>query len=285
MTPNLQLNISEPCQQSWDEMHPKDQGGYCGSCCKTVVDFTAMSDREIIAYLARTGQGICGRFAPDQLQRDISQSLAPRKRSWKGWNMLFAGLLLAIRLPAQTRPVRAATQRQGELLQRALPGLSLSPIKEKIASILEQDSLQKKATDSFRLLPPVLVTGYTSKPLYGMLGAVSFVRVVTVNSWKDRVVDTLSVLNPFPKKKVTVYPNPVRRGAAVSLAWQVEPGTYQVGIFNTAGALCQQHVLHVGSTSQVDLIEIPGSLSAGVYFIRAARAGGGKAITSKLVVL
>ena len=43
--------LPNPCNANWDEMTPNDKGKHCGSCKKTVVDFTTMNDEQIKDYL------------------------------------------------------------------------------------------------------------------------------------------------------------------------------------------------------------------------------------------
>ena len=75
-------------------MQPEEKGRHCAACQKTVVDFTAMSDAEVVAYMSRAGSNICGRFAPDQLGRKLEEP-APLKRSrWLGWQLVLTGALL-----------------------------------------------------------------------------------------------------------------------------------------------------------------------------------------------
>jgi hypothetical protein len=45
----LHLDIPEPCHEDWHKMSPEAQGRYCGSCQKTVTDFTSMSDTQLVA--------------------------------------------------------------------------------------------------------------------------------------------------------------------------------------------------------------------------------------------
>jgi hypothetical protein len=78
---------------------------------------------------------------------------------------------------------------------------------------------------------------------------------------------------------------PVSRGAAIQLSWQAEPGSYLVGIYNMTGVLLLQKTLQVNEGPQVDLVAIPATAAAGVYVIRAVRAGGGKGISRELIVL
>lgn len=58
--------IPEPCHENWDKMSPKDNGRFCLSCTKTVVDFTKMLPEEIQHYF-NSNQNICGKFKNTQL--------------------------------------------------------------------------------------------------------------------------------------------------------------------------------------------------------------------------
>jgi hypothetical protein len=60
MLKNIQIRIDDPCSASWDQMHPTEQGRFCSSCQKTVVDFTGMSDQEVLNWFAKPPGGICG---------------------------------------------------------------------------------------------------------------------------------------------------------------------------------------------------------------------------------
>jgi hypothetical protein len=70
----FKLTIPTPCHESWEGMMPNGQGRFCGSCQKTVTDFTAMNDAQISAYmLLRANKNICGRFKSSQLERIVIQ--------------------------------------------------------------------------------------------------------------------------------------------------------------------------------------------------------------------
>jgi hypothetical protein len=49
------------------------RGAFCHSCQKEVVDFSAMTDREVIEYLSTRGVG-CGKFRADQLNTKLNMS-------------------------------------------------------------------------------------------------------------------------------------------------------------------------------------------------------------------
>lgn len=75
----LQLSVSQPCHENWDNFTPTATGGFCGSCQKNVRDFTQMSDTELIAFFrnaaSKKSESMCGRFRNTQLQTkfDVNQ--------------------------------------------------------------------------------------------------------------------------------------------------------------------------------------------------------------------
>ncbi|RZJ65875.1 MAG: hypothetical protein EOO50_12200 [Flavobacterium sp.] len=73
----MQINIPTPCHEDWQQMTHVEKGRFCGSCQKTVYDFTHSSDAEIIAKL-KTSTDACGRFQHSQLQREL---YVPEKKS------------------------------------------------------------------------------------------------------------------------------------------------------------------------------------------------------------
>jgi hypothetical protein len=74
MAKKITLQIPEPCHEDWNQMTPQGLGRHCESCAKTVVDFTAKSDKFIASYFKKH-DNICGRFRSDQLNRPIDLSV------------------------------------------------------------------------------------------------------------------------------------------------------------------------------------------------------------------
>ena len=100
------ITIPKPCDQQWEQMNPVNGGRHCESCCKTVTDFTSMTNNEIVAYLVTKGN-VCGRFNVDQLSR-INRSLRPPGSGNKLWKNLriaafIAGLFSSIKANAQIK--------------------------------------------------------------------------------------------------------------------------------------------------------------------------------------
>ena len=50
MKTSILLHIPEPCHENWDAMTPQDKGRHCQSCNKIVVDFSVMTDRQVLDY-------------------------------------------------------------------------------------------------------------------------------------------------------------------------------------------------------------------------------------------
>ena len=102
MSKKLQLTIPKPCHENWDNMTPVQQGKFCGSCQKQVVDFSDMNDRQVAEFFKKPTTGsVCGRFMTDQLDRSIE---IPRKRiPWLKYFFQFAlpAFLVSIKASAQ----------------------------------------------------------------------------------------------------------------------------------------------------------------------------------------
>jgi hypothetical protein len=105
MPRSLQLNITEPCHENWQNMTPQEQGRFCSSCQKTVVDFTMMSDQEVLNYFLKADHNVCGRFADDQLNKELKITENKKRFSWAYvWNILVA-TFLAAKANAQITPI------------------------------------------------------------------------------------------------------------------------------------------------------------------------------------
>ena len=64
------ITIPEPCSENWHAMTQTEKGKFCDSCQKEVVDFTQMSTMGLSQKIKK-GAKLCGRFRPEQLNRNI----------------------------------------------------------------------------------------------------------------------------------------------------------------------------------------------------------------------
>lgn len=98
----LKLEIETPCTENWHNMMPDEKGRFCLSCAKQVVDFSKMTNQELIRFFKqnRTTE-VCGQLSAQQLNQELIE--APRRR----------GLLpyfLRVTLPAMLLINRAEAQ-------------------------------------------------------------------------------------------------------------------------------------------------------------------------------
>jgi len=92
----IQISIPKPCNEDWNQMTLVEQGRFCSSCQKCVVDFTAYSDRQLFEYLNKhKGQKICGRFEYTQLNRPIHIPSQPHSRLYQYFIALGLTLILS----------------------------------------------------------------------------------------------------------------------------------------------------------------------------------------------
>ncbi len=96
------LYIHQPCHEDWDKMTPENKGRFCASCAKSVVDFSLMTDNEVLAHLSKNTGNLCGRFDAEQLQRPLLETQLQPKKNWKYWLASLSALFLfGNRLTAQ----------------------------------------------------------------------------------------------------------------------------------------------------------------------------------------
>jgi|GEM_PF-1385336 len=96
----MRITIPDPCAEDWSSMSAEEQGRHCMKCSKTVVDFTKMSDGQLLRYF-QSHQQICGRFSVLQLNRDIASSSHSRLRMHTGAIAAACTILLTQPLLAQ----------------------------------------------------------------------------------------------------------------------------------------------------------------------------------------
>ncbi|MFI5161399.1 MAG: hypothetical protein ACHQHN_08975 [Sphingobacteriales bacterium] len=91
MTVIKTISIPQPCRQLWQQMTIEKEGRHCAGCSKTVLDFTRMSNEEIISYLS-TKTNVCGRIEQYQLAH-INNTLPyqrPKGSWWKSALVIFS---------------------------------------------------------------------------------------------------------------------------------------------------------------------------------------------------
>ncbi len=98
----LILKIPEPCHEDWNKMTPKDKGRHCKACDKIVIDFTKMSNDEIVQTIKESSKNVCGHIKKSQLNinlvdyhyQNIPISLIPTNPYLKLLKVAAAALIL-----------------------------------------------------------------------------------------------------------------------------------------------------------------------------------------------
>lgn len=158
------IKIPEPCHEGWDTMTPKDKGRFCGSCNKTVVDFTKMDTYQIQDFLQQNkDKRICGHIKQTQLDSInliIPLSLIQQKHSVYKSFFLAAMIIMGTTLfncsskngtPKKIDTIEVIDSTKNEVID--ILGLIEMPVKT------DSLSTEKKACNSTKvnlaLIPPV----------------------------------------------------------------------------------------------------------------------------------
>jgi hypothetical protein len=291
MKKNVQLNIPKPCHEDWAAMRPEEKGRFCSSCCKTVVDFSLMSDREVLGYLGGVSDKVCGRFTEDQLQRDLIHPPHRKRKGWMVWNILMTTLLLASKTRGQAKAPRLVSHQLDPgkgVKQPILMGASVSMVAGEVAaSEPQQDTLP--LVPHYTELPPAVVMGYRTTGKVDIVGGatagVMIVKDTATPSIPRLIKDSLAFLG-IVKKEFTLYPNPAERGTTIRFSLDMEKtGKGTIGLYNEAGSLIQAKAVEMTGAPLMELFNLPSSIPGGLYFVRLSLAESKKQYTRKLIVL
>ncbi len=90
------IKLGFTCSQKWEDMEPVSGGRYCQGCQKDVIDFTQLSNQEIIGYFEQKSKvKTCGHFGEEQLyQLNKSLKQPPRTSLQPSLSTLVLGTLL-----------------------------------------------------------------------------------------------------------------------------------------------------------------------------------------------
>ena len=78
----LQLQLTNPCSEQWDDMQQAGAGRYCDRCEKNIIDLTSKSDAELIRFFKNKEENVCGRLLSSQLDRVLVQPVSKMNLHW-----------------------------------------------------------------------------------------------------------------------------------------------------------------------------------------------------------
>ncbi|OQP65388.1 hypothetical protein A3860_17125 [Niastella vici] len=77
---SVSIQLNNPCSEDWNGMEPTEQGRFCNSCQKPVIDFTHFTDQQILEYFLQHPFPVCGRIGHTQRDRHYSPSTVKTNR-------------------------------------------------------------------------------------------------------------------------------------------------------------------------------------------------------------
>jgi CarboxypepD_reg-like domain len=72
----INIQIDQPCSEDYKTFNKTEEGGFCKSCKKNVIDFTKMNDKEIFNFFNNEKNKTCGLFLESQLKSYSYPSLS-----------------------------------------------------------------------------------------------------------------------------------------------------------------------------------------------------------------
>ncbi len=320
----LNLSIPDPCNEDWSKMTQEEKGRFCSSCKKTVIDFTGMSDRELIAFFKKPSGSLCGRFNQEQLDRDvvISRKRIPGIKYF--FQFVLPAFLISLKASSQEEQTKGKVavvctrEVKGDTLTiiKPLPEEAVYEIRGRIidknglgvsnASIVIKGTQAGAVCDSagyFKIKKSntglVLVAssvGFVSKEF--VVNDLSFTQVVLNEVLLSGEVVVAGMIATKPSKPVplikkaidtafshvSIYPNPVPLNSAFSI--------------NTKKLEKADYIISIlrmnGEVIQSRMISVNGKnqvitfqlekMVSGNYFIQLLNRSSGKTFTGKLIV-
>lgn len=152
MSKHIQVQVPDPCHENWSQMTDTDKGRFCLSCSKEVIDFSMMTDQEILNHISKAAGGVCGRFNKEQLNRDM---IMERKKRYS-WYKYFVHVMI----PALLVSNKSAAQERitGDIVVCSAPKDNSPELTGKVSRKQEINKPEKitiagKVTD--KMLPPI----------------------------------------------------------------------------------------------------------------------------------
>jgi hypothetical protein len=304
----LNLSIPTPCHENWEQMTQEEKGRFCGSCQKTVIDFTSMSDRQLAEFFKRPKNDVCGRFNNDQLEREIP---IPKKRiPWIKYFFQFTWPAFMLGLKSCTNNTTGVVK--GELEIKPPLGKKKISVTDNLAPSLETDNIQF-ATVGMILPEIVPYEKPVSKPELIKCDANETVGIVdTVFESATAIEDTIRegplmepvVIHTYPtqgkisvimggvssrksiayhleedsemgkskddpsKEKFLAYPNPVYAGSMLTITFPENNIPEKIQLLSVSGQLITSIEQDPSEFATIFNLRIPSQVSSGLYFLR-----------------
>ena len=313
----MKIRIPDPCHEDWSAMTPQAKGRHCAACAKTVVDFTAMSDADVVSYLRTAGGSVCGRTRATQLDRRLQappllpSTLTQPLRHGVAAATIALGVGFGVEAAAQTAPVPLATAtcstpapdttaplpaRHPEIMGMIAMPMPLPPPPDTSTSpepvpgdgfeMGELAPIDLDPSEADSVAPIEAPTPLPRRPAASMIAG----RIHVVRTPIEAVADTVraavkAFTGPTPPKPNPVitpllYPNPSDRRATLQLLGDARARL--VNVYSPAGQLV--HARPVGDGLLGVDLEVGPTHPRGTYLVEVLDGRGARISTTTWVV-
>ena len=251
-------------------MTSEAQGRFCHSCSKTVTDFSTMTDTEILKYLSNAPGNTCGRFAADQVNREIYVPATPAKKTfWAYLLSMFLPVMVVNRLNAQKKVAAKPKTEQAA---------NAKPAKVQLINV----DCKEVASDTTKLTGSAIDKS-DSLSIDVQMKPVIMGLIIEYDKVKPR--DTIAaVISKATKNEMfSVYPNPAVKGKKASIKVN-ETGEFTLQFMDLESKMIVYKNVTVTSKGQTVFLDIPKEIASGSYYLRLVQAGTNKQFVDKLVV-
>jgi hypothetical protein len=141
MSKQIQIEVPKPCHENWDAMSPEQQGKFCGVCSKTVVDFSLMSDGQILETIQKNTGSMCGRFSNDQLERPLIKPLQPKWYMAGMWKYVLSSFMLfkVANVKAQQKPEIVNCPKPADSKTHIKMGQLIAPVVNTLKAMVQDE--------------------------------------------------------------------------------------------------------------------------------------------------
>lgn len=103
MKKKFTLEIASPCSENFDKMIPNENGSFCNSCMKNVIDLSKKTNSEVAKFISENkNTNICARLKTTQLQEEFQINETSKINNFK-YAAMAASILLASNATAQEK--------------------------------------------------------------------------------------------------------------------------------------------------------------------------------------
>lgn len=122
------LKLNKACSEQWENMKPNENGSFCDTCSKNVIDFTQLSQLEISEKVKKSKGEICARLTKKQLETPLIDFQVQKKYKLP-YSNIAASILLASTMSVSMTSCAQNEKASTEFVQTASNLSSKSNIK------------------------------------------------------------------------------------------------------------------------------------------------------------